>query len=163
MIGAQFERILTLQWHSVIPEPAPSMLAVARRFADQAGLAIEQAERRRAEDQTRSLQAVTQALAAAATPADVGLAVVRQGVAALGARAATVYALTDDGESVALVASEGYDDEVVASWGTIPSSRPFPSPTRSVVARSSCARHPRKSSAAIPPSTARRRRSSQPH
>ena len=120
VIGAQFDRILTLQWARVIPEPAPSIVAVARRFADQAGLAIEQAERRRAQEQTRSLQAVTQALAAAVTPADVGSAIVRQGVAALGARAATVYALSDDGESVELVASEGYDDEVVAAWGTIP-------------------------------------------
>ena len=46
VIGAQFDRVLVLQWERVIAEPAPSVLAVARRFADQAGLAIEQAERR---------------------------------------------------------------------------------------------------------------------
>jgi serine/threonine-protein kinase RsbW len=120
VIGAQFERVLTLQWERVIPEPAPSVIAVARRFADQAGLAIEQAERRRAQEQTRALQAVTEALAAAATPAEVGSAIVRQGVAALGARAATVYALAEDGESLVLVASEGYPNEVLGAWERIP-------------------------------------------
>ena len=83
-IGAQFERILTLQWEREIPEPPPSLVALARRFADQAGLAIEQVERRRAQEQTRSLQAVTEALAAATTPAEVGAAIVREGVSALG-------------------------------------------------------------------------------
>ncbi len=120
VIGAQFERILTLQWQRVIPEPAPSVVAVARRFADQAGLAIERAERQRAQEQTRSLQAVTEALAAAATPVEVGQAIVRKGVAALGARAATVYALTEDGAYLDLVASEGYPDEVVRGLETIP-------------------------------------------
>ena len=97
VIGAKFERILALQWQREIAEPAPSVIAVMRRFADQAGLAMEQAERRRAQEETRELQAVTEALAAAATPSDVGLAIVRQGVKALGARAATVYALREDG------------------------------------------------------------------
>lgn len=119
VIGAQFDRVLALQWERVIAEPAPSVLAVARRFADQAGLAIEQAERRRAQEQTRALQAVTEALAAAVTPAEVGAAVVRQGVVALGARAATVYALSEDGESVELLASEGYADQVTVAWSTI--------------------------------------------
>ncbi|MEO5634627.1 SpoIIE family protein phosphatase [Gaiella sp.] len=118
-IGSQFDRVLVLQWERVIAEPPPSILAVARRFADQAGLAIEQAERRRAQEQTRALQAVTEAFAVAATPADVGTAVVRQGVVALGARAATVYALSEDGRSVELVASEGYADEVMTTWSTL--------------------------------------------
>jgi len=119
VIGAEFDRVLVLQWERVITEPSPSVLAVARRFADQAGLAIEQAVRRRAQEQTRALQAVTEALAAAVTPADVGTAIVRQGVAALGARAATVYALSEDGESVELLASEGYAAEVTTTWSTI--------------------------------------------
>jgi len=119
VIGAEFDRVLVLQWERVIAEPAPSVLAVARRFADQAGLAIEQAVRRRAQEQTRALQSVTESLAAAATPADVGTAVVRQGVAALGARAATLYALSEDGESVELLASEGYAGEVTTTWSTI--------------------------------------------
>ncbi|MCY7301468.1 MAG: SpoIIE family protein phosphatase [Thermoleophilia bacterium] len=119
VIGAELDRVLVLQWERVITEPAPSVLAVARRFADQAGLAIEQAVRRRAQEQTRALQAVTEALAAAVTPADVGAAIVRQGVAALGARAGAVYALSEDGESVELLASEGYPAEVTTPWATI--------------------------------------------
>ena len=120
VIGAQFERILTLQWEHEVPEPPPSMVALARRFADQAGLAIEQVERRRAQEQTRSLQAVTEALAAATTPSEVGAAIVREGVSALGARAATMYALADDGRSVYLVAAEGYEPDVIAAFETIP-------------------------------------------
>src|SRR6478735_7538427 len=120
VIGARFERILALQWEREIPEPAPSVLAVMRRFADQAGLAMEQAERRRAQEETRELQAVTEALAAAATPSDVGLAVVRQGVKALGARAATLYALREDGSGLDLIASEGYPAETMSAWERIP-------------------------------------------
>ena len=120
VIGAQFERILALQWEREIPEPAPSVIAVMRRFADQAGLAMEQAERRRAQEETRELQAVTEALAAAATPSDVGLAIVRQGVKALGARAATVYALREDGAGLDLIASEGYPPETMSAWEQIP-------------------------------------------
>ena len=120
VIGARFERILALQWEREIPEPAPSVIAVMRRFADQAGLAMEQAERRRAQEETRELQAVTEALAAAATPSDVGLAIVRQGVKALGARAATVYALREDGGGLDLIASEGYPPETMSAWEQIP-------------------------------------------
>jgi hypothetical protein len=47
-----------------------------RRFADQAGLKMEQAERRRAQEETRELQAVTEALPRPRPRA--GLAVVRR-------------------------------------------------------------------------------------
>ena len=99
VIGATFERILTVQWERIVPEPAPSVMAVMRRFADQAGLAIEQAARRRAQEETRALQAVTEALAAAATPHEVGAAVVREGMRALGAKAVAVYAVAEDGRA----------------------------------------------------------------
>ena len=119
MIGAQFERILALQWERVIPEPAPSTIAVMRRFATRRGL---RSSRRpvAAQEETRELQAVTEALAAAATPRDVGSAIVRQGVLALRARAGTVYVVTEDGESIELVASEGYSAEVMREWEQIP-------------------------------------------
>ncbi len=120
VIDGQFERILALQWERVIPQPAPSVIAVARRFADQAGLALEQAARRRAQDETRALQAVSEALAAAATPEDVGLAIVRQGVRGLGARAAAVYAVTENGESLELIASEGQLDGMISGSARIP-------------------------------------------
>ena len=113
VIGATFERILTLQWERIVPEPAPSVMAVMRRFADQAGLAIEQAARRRAQEETRALQAVTEALAAAATPQEVAAAVVREGMGALGARAVAVYAVAPDGERLELMASDGHDGDGV--------------------------------------------------
>ena len=49
-----------------------------------------------------------------------GPAIVRQGVRALGARAATVYAMREDGESLELVASEGYPAEMMSAWERIP-------------------------------------------
>ena len=111
VIGAKFERILRCSGSESFRSP------LHRWSRLRAGLPTRRASRSsrpsavRAQEQTRALQAVTEALAAAATPADVGLAIVRQGVAALGARAATVYALTEDGEHVELLASEGYDPQ----------------------------------------------------
>lgn len=119
MIGVRFERILALQWEREIPEPPPSVIAVARRFADQAGLAMEQAARRQAQEETRALQSVTEALAVAATPAEVGSAVVRQGVRALGARGAIVCTVTEDGDGIELLASEGYPEELMRAWERI--------------------------------------------
>ncbi len=112
VIGGQFERILVLQWERVIPEPSPSTMAVIRRFADQAGLAIEQADRRRAQELTRALQIVTEALAVAATPEEVGRAIVRQGAEALGADTATVYGIREDEDTLELVASRGYSSNL---------------------------------------------------
>ena len=136
VMGATFERILVLQWERIVPEPAPSVLAIMRRFADQAGLAIEQAARRRAQEETRALQAVTEALAAAATPHEVAVAVVREGMRALGASAVAVYAVAEDGQGLELVASEGYDDEAVHGRARLPLDAPTPSPRRSAAASS---------------------------
>ena len=109
-----------------MPEPAPSVMAVMRRFADQAGLAIEQAARRRAQEETRALQAVTEALAAAATPHEVGAAVVREGMRALGAKAVAVYAVAEDGERLELVASDGYDNLARRDSRQLPLDAPAP-------------------------------------
>ena len=121
VIGAQFERILALQWEREIPEPAPSVIAVMRRFADQAGLAMEQAERRRAQEETRELQAVTEALAAAATPSDVGLAIVRQGVKALErARRHRLRADARTGQASISSRARGTRAETMSAWEQIP-------------------------------------------
>ena len=64
-------------------------------------------------------------------PVDVGLAVVRQGVAALGARAATVYAVTRTARPRAR-RKRRVPDEVVARGGRFRSMRTLPSPRRSV-------------------------------
>ena len=142
VIGGHFERILVLQWERVIPEPSPSTMAVIRRFADQAGLAIEQADRRRAQELTRALQVVTEALAVAATPMEVGLAIVRQGAEALGADTATVYGIREDEDTLELVASEGYPSNLRNGPPTsIPMSDASPV-TRAVRERAGwCGRH----------------------
>jgi GAF domain-containing protein/anti-sigma regulatory factor (Ser/Thr protein kinase) len=120
VIGGRYGRILVLQWERIVPEPSPATLALTRRYADQAGLAIEQSERRRAQDETRRLQAVTEALAAATTPLEVGEAVVRQGVAALGARAAALYLVRSEQAELELLAAEGYPPDLIARWRSIP-------------------------------------------
>lgn len=119
VIGESFDRVLTLQWERLISEPSPSIVALARRFADQAGLAIEQAERRRVQEEARLLQAVAEALAAAETPAEVGSAVVRYGIAALGASAGTVYTMAVNEEQLELIADVGYAAESLEQWRTI--------------------------------------------
>ena len=50
VVAGRAEVLLALRWARVIPEPSPELLALARRFADHAGLVIEQGERRRAEE-----------------------------------------------------------------------------------------------------------------
>ena len=120
VVGGRYARILVLQWERVVPEPSPATLALTRRYADLAGLAIEQAERRRAQDETRRLQAVTEALAVATTPSEVGEAVVGQGVAALGARAATVHLVRGGREELELLAAQGYPAELLEKWTSIP-------------------------------------------
>ena len=74
VISGSSELVLAISWQVVVSEPDPATTAVVRRFADQAALALEQAERRRAEaeaarraDATRRLQEVTAALSIAAT------------------------------------------------------------------------------------------------
>ena len=63
-----------------------------------------------------------------------------QGVKALGARAATVYALREDGGGLDLIASEGYPAETMSAWERIPLERADArSPMRSAAARSSSA------------------------
>ena len=81
----------------MIAEPGPSQILLARRFADQAGLLLEQLERRAAEgaaaraaEETKRLLDVTSALAAAASLPDVAAAILGEGCRSLGARAGVV-------------------------------------------------------------------------
>jgi GAF domain-containing protein/anti-sigma regulatory factor (Ser/Thr protein kinase) len=115
VIGGRAERLLVLQWHTLVSEPEPGVAALARRFADQAGLAIEQAERRLAEreaersaDETRRLLDVTAALAAAATPTEVAAAIVSEARRNLRADGgAVVLAAADDETMLEVVESAG--------------------------------------------------------
>ncbi|HUG65078.1 MAG TPA: SpoIIE family protein phosphatase [Gaiellaceae bacterium] len=124
VIAGQAELVLSISWQVVVSEPDPATLAVVRRFADQAGLALEQLERRRAEGQalaraegTRRLQQVTAALSQAATPLDVSNTCLAHALESIGAEAGFVVLTGPDGtRTVDLVASSGYDDDELEAW-----------------------------------------------
>ncbi len=78
----------------------------------------------RARDVARRLQAVTAAFSAAATPDEVGAAVVDDGLAAVRADAILAYLVA--GEELNLVASAGYDERTTAHWASIPLSADVP-------------------------------------
>ncbi|MGH3135605.1 MAG: SpoIIE family protein phosphatase [Gaiellaceae bacterium] len=132
-VGGEARLVLIVSWQTVISDPDPSTVVIMRRLADQAGLAIEQAERRRAQDdafrrgeESRRLQAVTAALSLSATPTDVSNTCLEHALAAVGADAGFVV-LT--GSSAAdLAASNGYESaELEAWWGglSLDASLPF--------------------------------------
>ena len=97
--------LLALRWARIIPEPSPEMLALARRFADHAGLVIEQGERRRAEEigqvararaerlagDLAQLHSLATALGAASTAAEVASLVAERVLAMTGAAEAAVF------------------------------------------------------------------------
>ena len=122
-IGGQTELVLIVSWQTVVSEPDRSTVVVARRFADQAGLALEQLERRLAEaegarraEETRRLQEVTAALSLAATATDVSNTCLEHALAAVGADAGFIVLSRADEVAVELVASNGYSDEELESW-----------------------------------------------
>jgi serine phosphatase RsbU (regulator of sigma subunit)/anti-sigma regulatory factor (Ser/Thr protein kinase) len=123
VISGRSELILAVSWQTVISEPDPATVAVVRRFADQAGLALEQLERRRAQaeaalraDDTRRLQEVTAALSLAATPVDVSNTCLEHALEAIGAEAGFVVLHGRDGSTVELAAFVGYDDDELEAW-----------------------------------------------
>jgi serine phosphatase RsbU (regulator of sigma subunit)/anti-sigma regulatory factor (Ser/Thr protein kinase) len=115
--------VLILSWLRVVSEPDPSTLALVRRFTDQARLALEHAERRRAEaeagrraDETRRLQEITSALASASTAADVSTTCLEHALEAAGAYAGFVVLTQPERVVVDLVAGHGYTEEALARW-----------------------------------------------
>lgn len=123
VVGGTAGRILVLQWQRVISPPQPAALVLARRFADQAGLALAQAERRVAQEaaarnaeETRRLLDITAALAAALTPKEVAGAAVREAVRALHADAGIVVRLSRGGDELELVDALGFPEDAVRRW-----------------------------------------------
>ena len=121
VIGGRAQRVLALLWVRVVPEPTPQAMALARRFADHAGLALEQAERRRAQEEaarnaaeTERLLATTAALATTMTPLEVGEAALEEAFRAFQATQGVVVRLL--GEELEIVASQGYDDASLDGW-----------------------------------------------
>ena len=127
VIAGSSELVLALSWQVVVSEPDPATIAVVRRFADQAGLALEQVERRRAEadaerraDATRRLQEVTAALSVATTVLDVSTTCLEKALDSVGAEAGLVVLTGPTGtRAVELVTSSGYDDDELDAWGAL--------------------------------------------
>jgi len=118
VIGAQAERALLVAWHAVLSEPDSSTTLLARRFADQAGLALEQIDRREAEaraarraEQAQRLQRVTSALSQAATPAIVSETCLEHAMEALGADAGLIGFVQASTGDIEVLSTRGYADE----------------------------------------------------
>ncbi len=124
VISGSSELVLSMSWEVVVSEPDPATLVVVRRFADQAGLALEQVERRRAQeevaaraDATRRLHDVTAALSQASTSVDVCNTCLERALASVGAEAGFVVLTGPDGtRSVDFISCSGYDDEELERW-----------------------------------------------
>jgi serine phosphatase RsbU (regulator of sigma subunit)/anti-sigma regulatory factor (Ser/Thr protein kinase) len=117
------EAVLAISWQVVISEPDTATVAIVRRFADQAGLALEQLERRRAQaaaaeraESTRRLQDVTAALSRATTIVDVSNTCLEHALDSVGARAGFIVLNDPEGTTVEIVASSGYDGDELAAW-----------------------------------------------
>jgi GAF domain-containing protein/anti-sigma regulatory factor (Ser/Thr protein kinase) len=133
VVGGRAAHVLDLAWDRVVPEPDSSFVALARRFADQGGLAIEQAERRRAQEraghravETRRLLDLTATLAAAATIEEVATAVIDQSEQSLGARAAVVVRRLEHEGELEIVGARRFDPELVERWRRIPLAAEVP-------------------------------------
>ena len=124
VIAGASELVLSLSWQVVISEPDAATIAVVRRFADQAGLALEQVDRRRAEadatrraEATRRLQEVTAALSVATTTLDVTNTCLESALESVGAEAGFVVLTGPAGtRTVELVTNSGYDAEELTAW-----------------------------------------------
>ncbi len=132
-ISGSIELILSVSWQQVVSEPDASTVALARRFADQAGLALEQLERRGAEREavrrareTRRLLAATAALASATTPAEVTSAILDEGLQSLGAVAGVVACRTDERDVLEVVDTRGYREATIEPWRRMRIDAPVP-------------------------------------
>ena len=74
------------------------------------------------EDRALRLQRVAELLAEAVTPQEVLDAILTEGVRAAEARAGAIGVLSDDGESVELLAQQGYAGEIMEDWARFPVS-----------------------------------------
>jgi anti-sigma regulatory factor (Ser/Thr protein kinase)/GAF domain-containing protein len=124
VIAGASELVLSLSWQVVVSEPDAATIAVVRRFADQAGLALEQVERRRAEadatrraEATRRLQEVTAALSVATTTLEVSQTCLEKALDSVGAEAGFVVLTGPAGtRTVELVTSSGFGDDELEAW-----------------------------------------------
>ena len=133
VVGGRVERALLIAWDALVSEPDASTVLLARRFADQAGLALEQIERREAEaraalraERAQRLQRVTAALSQAVTPAVVSETCLEHAMDALGAEAGLIGFAADSSDEVELVSWRGYADDALEPYRTLPLDSPLP-------------------------------------
>ena len=150
-IGGRAELILVVSWQTTVDEPDQTTIAIIRRFADQAGLAIGQLERRRAEaeaaaraDETQRLQEVTSALSLAASRADVSDTCLTHALRLVGAEAGFVVLTGAGGTSVQMVSNVGYSEDALEAWSAIGSGRRRPVRARDRERRARVGAHARR-------------------
>jgi serine phosphatase RsbU (regulator of sigma subunit)/anti-sigma regulatory factor (Ser/Thr protein kinase) len=126
VVGDRVEMMLTISWRTIVTEPDASTSLLVRRFIDQAGLALEQVERRRAELEAerrardaRGLQEVTAALSQASTLALVGDTCLEHAFEAVRASGGLIGLVRGGGGVVELMTTRGYDDDEIALLGEI--------------------------------------------
>ena len=122
-VGDEARHLVVASWDSVVSEPEPSTILLARRLADQAGLALEQLERRLAQaeaarraDETRRLQEVTSALSLASSATDVSDTCLAHALEAVGADAGFVVLSRGGTAVVEMVSSNGYGEDEIEVW-----------------------------------------------
>lgn len=132
-IAGRPELLLVTSWRSVVSEPDPSTIALARRFADQAGLALEQLQRRLAQaeaarraEESRRLHEITAALSQATTAVEVSNLCLERALESVGAEAGLVVLTAPEGR-VEFISTHGYSDEVLEIWSghDLESDAPF--------------------------------------
>jgi serine phosphatase RsbU (regulator of sigma subunit)/anti-sigma regulatory factor (Ser/Thr protein kinase)/transcriptional regulator with GAF, ATPase, and Fis domain len=139
-VAGRTRHVVIVSWESVVSEPDASTILLARRFADQAGLALEQLERRRAEteatayaEETRRLQQVTVALAMASSATDVGDTCLEHALDAVGADAGYVVLVRPGDTPLEMISVLGYEEDELEAWSALdleadlPVSRAFAS------------------------------------
>ncbi len=126
VIGGRAELVLIVSWQTVVDAPDPATIAIVRRFADQAGLAFEQLERRLADeraaaraDETLRLQEITAELSQAASRRDVGDTCLRHALRHVGAEAGFVLLTGSGGTSVQMISNEGYSEDALEAWSAL--------------------------------------------
>jgi serine phosphatase RsbU (regulator of sigma subunit)/CHASE3 domain sensor protein len=104
-VGGVAQHVLILLWGQRIAPPAAAQAAAAQRFADQAGLAIEQARRRSAQAEIESLNRTLQQMVdtdplfrAGGTPTEVGEAICAAALRIFGASGAALWTRHGDNE-----------------------------------------------------------------
>jgi PAS domain S-box-containing protein len=73
-----------------------------------------------AADRARRLQRVAELLAEAVTPQEVLDAILTEGVRAAEARAGSIGVVADDGETIEMLAQQGYRPDIMENWLTFP-------------------------------------------